>query len=73
MQLFTKSGVQMKAELTPMGEINIKAGMEGKKKALDESHRLKTVNTTTTADEYPTLCLSLVFQLNKLLHVRCYF
>lgn len=33
MQLFTKSGVQMKAELTPMGEINIKAEMEGKKKA----------------------------------------
>ena len=33
MQLFTKAGVQMKAELTPMGEINIKAEMEGKKKA----------------------------------------
>lgn len=33
MQLFTMSGAQMKAELTPMGEINIKAEMEGKNKA----------------------------------------
>lgn len=32
MQLFTKSGAQMKVELTPMGEINIKAEMEGKNK-----------------------------------------
>ena len=30
MQLFTMSGAQMKAELTLMGEINIKAEMEGK-------------------------------------------